>query len=279
MNNADMYQQYKAGSEGAAGTLDVMVEKSVNSIEGKTAQLQASLEGLLMEVFNPDNFYPAIDAVKTLVETLQKLVESIGGGDQLILGLASAFTKLFSMNIARTINDINSNKQLENIRQANLSQVETSLDLIGAEGPLADFVRFGKEHVGKMNQQGYSNFVEVLEMMNEAENHYAIVKEKAEKQFAATALLAGNTFNDSQMVFKDKESFGYNYQNLLDEFKARNLNFDQTALKYMNEDDFVEMGESLEKYGLKLQEILELRERFYSQNNEGEYNKEQIERL
>lgn len=232
-----------------------------------------------MEVFNPDNFYPAIDAVKALVETLQKLVESIGGGDQLILGLASAFTKLFSMNIARMINDFSSNKQLEAIRQANLSQVETSLDLIGAEGPLADFVRFGKDHAGKMNQQGYNSFVEVLEMMNEAENHYAMVKEKAEKQFAASALLAGNTFNDSQMVFKDEESFGYNYQNLLDEFKARNLSFDQTALKYMNEDEFKDMGESLEKYGLKLQEILDLRERFNSQNNGGKYNEEQTERL
>lgn len=54
-----MYRQYKdATGENAAGTLDTMNEEYANSIAGRSAKMQASLEGLFSTVFNTDDIYP-----------------------------------------------------------------------------------------------------------------------------------------------------------------------------------------------------------------------------
>ena len=59
MENSDMYRQYKdATGENATGTLNTMNEEYANSIAGRSAKMQASLEGLFSTVFNTDDIYP-----------------------------------------------------------------------------------------------------------------------------------------------------------------------------------------------------------------------------
>jgi hypothetical protein len=59
MDNSDMYREYLgATGSSAAGTLDQMNEEYAQSIEGRTAKLQASLEGLFSTIFNTDDIYP-----------------------------------------------------------------------------------------------------------------------------------------------------------------------------------------------------------------------------
>ena len=59
MDNSGMYQEYKgATGSAAAGTLDQMSEEYADSIAGRSAKLQASLEGLFSTIFNTDDIYP-----------------------------------------------------------------------------------------------------------------------------------------------------------------------------------------------------------------------------
>ena len=59
MDNSDMYREYKgATGASAAGTLDQMNAEFANSIEGRSAKMQASLEGLFSTIFNTDDIYP-----------------------------------------------------------------------------------------------------------------------------------------------------------------------------------------------------------------------------
>lgn len=59
MDNSNMYEEYKGVTGSAAtGTLDQMNEEFANSIEGRTAKLQASLEGLFSTIFDTDDIYP-----------------------------------------------------------------------------------------------------------------------------------------------------------------------------------------------------------------------------
>lgn len=54
-----MYKEYLgATGSSAAGTLDQMNEEYANSIAGRSAKMQASLEGLFSTVFNTDDIYP-----------------------------------------------------------------------------------------------------------------------------------------------------------------------------------------------------------------------------
>ena len=54
-----MYREYLgATGSSATGTLDVMNEEYADSITGRSAKLQASLEGLFSTIFNTDDIYP-----------------------------------------------------------------------------------------------------------------------------------------------------------------------------------------------------------------------------
>ena len=54
-----MYREYLgATGSSAAGTLDQMNAEIADSIQGRSAKLQASLEGLFSTIFNTDDIYP-----------------------------------------------------------------------------------------------------------------------------------------------------------------------------------------------------------------------------
>ena len=136
MDNADMYQEYLgATGENAAGTLEQMNQEYMDSLQGRMATLQATLEGLFNDVFTTDLVYPLIDALTRLAEVFDTLFKSVGGGSTVILGLVSAFTRLFSTNIARSINDASLNKALQAQRAANLEDKQTALTYLGLANP------------------------------------------------------------------------------------------------------------------------------------------------
>ena len=63
MNRSDLYNQYKDASENASGTLDVMNEKYINSLEGRMNKLQASAENLFDDLFDTEDLYATVDAI------------------------------------------------------------------------------------------------------------------------------------------------------------------------------------------------------------------------
>lgn len=131
-----MYRQYKdATGENATGTLDVMNEEYAQSLEGRSAKLQATLEGLFNDVFTTDMVYPAIDALTKLADAVDTLFKSVGGGPTIILGLASAFTRLFSNNIAEQINNIAMNKAVQQQRIENSQNRGALLEQLKVANP------------------------------------------------------------------------------------------------------------------------------------------------
>lgn len=104
MNRSDLYEQYKTSSENADGTLDVMNEKYVDSLNGRLNKLQASIEGVFNSTFNTDNFYPVIDALTALVELMDNFIQSIGGGGNALLSFGSIATRVFRNQLAEKIN-------------------------------------------------------------------------------------------------------------------------------------------------------------------------------
>lgn len=119
MNRSDMYNQYKGASQNAEGTLDVMNEKYMNSLEGRMNKLQATFEETINGFFQTDNFYGFIDVLTTIINLFNDLTDAIGGGATALTGLGAILTKTFSGSIANSIGNFVSNRRRESLKKSN----------------------------------------------------------------------------------------------------------------------------------------------------------------
>lgn len=119
MNRSDMYNEYKSASQNADGTLDVMNEKYVNSIEGRMNKLQATFEETIGKFFETDDFYGFIDGLTTVIDLFNDLTDAIGGGATALTGLGAILTKTFSGSIANSIGNFVSNRRRESLKKSN----------------------------------------------------------------------------------------------------------------------------------------------------------------
>ena len=214
MDNADMYQEYLgATGEGAAGTLEQMNQEYMDSLQGRMATLQATLESLFNDVFTTDMVYPLIDALTKLAEAVDTLFKSVGGGPTIILGLASAFTRLFSKNIANAITDASMNTKLSKIQAENYKNAPAALSQLGLANPnannkntqsLLNFAQQGAQLASNMSEEGLKQYNSLLDenvrLTNAAENAH---KEFSDTLSSLNAIL-GTTVQETDAIFTDE---------------------------------------------------------------------------
>lgn len=151
MNRSDLYQQYKQSSEEGKekGTLDVMNEKYVDSLEGRLNKLQATFEGLFSNLFETTDFNPLIDGLTTVVDLMNQFVTSIGGGTTALTGLGAVAMRVFSNSMARGLNNFVSNRKATEMKKENQR----------------NFAEKGLASLGLQDVQGESNkkFVDVIQ--------------------------------------------------------------------------------------------------------------------
>ena len=151
MNRSDLYQQYKQSSEEGKekGTLDVMNEKYVDSLEGRLNKLQATFEGLFSNLFETTDFNPLIDGLTNVVDLMNQFVTSIGGGTTALTGLGAVAMRVFSNSMARGLNNFVSNRQAAQKKKENQR----------------NFAENGLASLGLKDVQGESNkkFVDVIQ--------------------------------------------------------------------------------------------------------------------
>lgn len=128
MNRSDMYNEYKNASQNAEGTLDVMNEKYVNSLEGRMNKLQATFEGMISKIFESDDFYGFIDGITTIIDLVNQLTESIGGGASALTGFGTVLTKVFSGSITNSIYNFMSNRKRDSLKKSNAEQGQAIFD-------------------------------------------------------------------------------------------------------------------------------------------------------
>lgn len=128
MNRSDMYNEYKNASQNADGTLDVMNEKYVNSLEGRMNKLQATFEGMISKIFESDDFYGFIDGITTIIDLVNQLTESIGGGASALTGFGTVLTKVFSGSITNSIYNFMSNRKRDSLKKSNAEQGQAIFD-------------------------------------------------------------------------------------------------------------------------------------------------------
>ena len=251
MENADMYREYKGatGTE-ASGTLEEMNTEYLDSWQGRVTKLQATLESLFNDVFTTDMVYPLIDALTGLADAIDVLFKSVGGGPTVILGLASAFTRLFSQNIARGINDMISNQQIANIRKSNLANVQGALEQTGLNNTgVGQYIQAGADRAKAMNAEQYRAYTEQLDNYIAAAQNAAIANEKLEDTYRLVGAAAGVAFKNTDLIFKDEESV-VNTSNLVE--RLNDVLKDKEALQQLSNIDYSKAVSGAEEYATAL---------------------------
>jgi len=248
-----MYQEYLgATGENASGTLEQMNQEYMDSLQGRMATLQATLEGLFNDVFTTDMVYPLIDVLTKLAEAIDTLFKSVGGGPTIILGLASAFMKLFSTNIARSINDISSNQQIANIRKSNLANIQGTLEQTGLNNTgVGQFIQAGANRANVMNNEQYRDYSEQLNNYIGATENAINANQQLEDTYMAVAAAAGMAFKEKNLIFKEDDD-SFNLSNLLDTLNAID---NKELTKKFNEIDFSSAINDVENFSKSLSNL------------------------
>lgn len=176
MNRSDMYNEYKSASQNADGTLDVMNEKYVDSLEGRMNKLQATFEETIGKFSETDDFYGLIDGLTTAIDLMNQLIDTIGGGKSALLGLGAVAGKVFSTSIGRGINNFISNKQAEKIAKQNAKNAPELLKNLGIDTnqvqnqDILNFVQKGLERQPKMSEEQANTFNDQKDQLIAARN-------------------------------------------------------------------------------------------------------------
>ena len=226
MNRSDLYNEYKNSSENAEDTLDVMNEKYVNSLQGRMNQLQASFEGIVLDILDTDDFYDIIGALTETINLFDDLMEAIGGSGQALTAFGAIATQVFSKNIASGITNITKNFNMRKTREDNVAQNQTLLRQMGLQ---EDFEMNSRSkallnRVVDSTNNDDSLTIEQLEARNqiiiksvEAENKLAIAEKELETQVKATnaALeLSGLAEPGERIIKYDKENDTYDFSEM-----------------------------------------------------------------
>lgn len=265
MDNSDMYQEY-LGATGinASGTLEQMNQEYLDSLEGRTAKLQATLEGLFNDVFTTDMVYPLIDTLTKLAEVFDTLFKSVGGGSTVILGLASAFTQLFSKHLAQSINDFNLNQKVQQQKIANLEHSEAALTNLGMVNPnpdnqysqnALDFAKYMQVNAQNFSPDQLNQANTILQELIQNGNAATIAAEKLDQALSATGVgiaslldkdftpfLSEGIVNVSQLMEKlkelseeEKKDLFANLKSKLEPAKEGLLEFNKALQEYQNQ--------------------------------------------
>lgn len=98
--NWDMYESALLTSQTSAGTLQKQQDIYIESLEAKLQKLSTSGERVYNAFFNSKSMGKMIDGVSYLTDKIGALVETIGGGGNLLLLLGSTAARLFKVQLS-----------------------------------------------------------------------------------------------------------------------------------------------------------------------------------
>ena len=170
MNRSDLYNQYKGASENASGTLDVMNEKYVNSLEGRMNKLQASAENLFDDLFDTEDFYAPVDALTQIVDLTDQFVNALGGVKGMLSGIAPIATQVFAKNIGNGISSMLYNRDLSKIQANNKNQAYAELKKLGINdvtderySDIVNLIKGGQSNASIMNPDAQKTYNSILQ--------------------------------------------------------------------------------------------------------------------
>ncbi len=216
MNRSDLYDSFKQSAQEGKdkGTLDVMNEKYVESLEGRLNKLQATFEGVLNNFFDSSDFYGFVDGLTQALELLESFVNSLGDASNLLLGIASIVGSITKQQVGTGISNFISNRQREKIESKNeatkaqlLSQFGTDKEskLTDSQKSVLNYAQKTTELSSVMSEEQKERQNDILNRQLEAERRANLSSQKYNDDLRSTALAYQVVTGDSSLLSKGKD--------------------------------------------------------------------------
>lgn len=217
MQEQAMYQDQLQESMNAEGFLDETQAIYMEGLAAKINSLQTAFEGLITTVFDSDSFKPFIDGLTDTVTQFTNLIEVIGGGGAALTAFGAIATKVFSKNIAQSINSLASNFQRSSERKqsarardelfANGFSVE-QLDEKQMSKPVKGVYDFAKD-VGKyqdsFSEQQLERYNSLLQQRTENVQTLVSAEEQLNHTYAQGNILLNEKYQLGENILEKNE--------------------------------------------------------------------------
>lgn len=259
MNRSDLYNKYKEGSENAQGTMDLMNEKYIDSLQGRLNKIQATVEGIINDLMNSDDLYPFIDGAQRILDIINGIAKALGGISPIASTISAIVLNLVRNQAANVIG-----QQLYNIKdnagellssftekKTTNKDAQTLLNEKFGKSVAAKYsaqedqdnivyqqAKFMTQNQGSMSEEQRKQANKNLDNALTIANNYADAKDKLE-QAKAAAEEAGETFEETKQKVNDATD------KVNENSKAVNKAADATANA---EDELVDASQAQKEY-------------------------------
>ena len=199
--NWDMYESALATSQNSAGTLDEQNKIYLDSLEARLNRLATAGEKVYSALFDSSSMKDAIDLASSLVETFGELVETIGGGGNLLL----MFGSLAGKTIGKQFGSFAATS-LENIQNLRYNALQERAELETIDFLRNTNMKVSEEQVKELIALREKQ-LRVEHLLTEEEKKRNLEQMKGLAQAQEEANKVEEKYTDVLSVFKD--SFGF----------------------------------------------------------------------
>jgi TP901 family phage tail tape measure protein len=162
MENADMYQEQLEMMQTSGGALDEQQALYMDSMQARMQSLSTAAEGVISNLFNPDDLKPGISALTDVLNLITQIIDALGGVGPILTGIGGIATKIFSNQIGQSINNM-----ITNATRANQKQIDTN-NIISQMGGIGD--ASGHTSSAQFVEQNYARQAQMSKEQQEAYN-------------------------------------------------------------------------------------------------------------
>ena len=223
-DNWDMYLNALETSKNAAGTLQEQQDIYAESTQAHLQELTTSLEGIYDSLIKAGDINSVVDAIIPLVDGIEQIIDSLGGGVGLLEELTPLMLQAFGPQMAKSMNSIYTNIQnsVSNKEQIKAlpdtaNQLRGAIDKVNAQVGEGQKVQDASksilnltENYNKlalvMNAEDFKAGQENIGKLSEAINRYNTAIQQAEK--LSSKLVKEASFDDVKFSFDKTEFLG-----------------------------------------------------------------------
>ena len=149
-----------------------------------------------------------MDAAQDAVDLLQQFFDALGGGKTVLLGISSLLMQVFSKNMAQEINNMATNRAVQQQKIANLQHSEAALTTMGLANPnpedenaknILDFAQYMNKRAleGGFNAEQMNQANAIYEEMIQSANTATMANEKLEQQLGLVGTVINSSLGES----------------------------------------------------------------------------------
>ena len=127
-DNWGQYEKALDNSANAMGTLQKQQDIYMESTEAHLNKMETAWEKFYDTLIDEDSIKTGIDAITTIVDLIEKLPASFGGGMKSVMGFGAVLTGVFGQQISRGINTFINNQDVARQNAALLDLKRQTLD-------------------------------------------------------------------------------------------------------------------------------------------------------